>query len=275
MAMSESSSAHLTTPALLASVQSQGEADALVTFFTPDAGVQHTRARGLRRPHSKLAHLLKPADELNIILTAGRMRTPLLTGVTVVRQHAPWQQDLYLLALYWFMLEAACLGSGSPPLNTALFTLIVNLLRSDPPSTALGGAAAVFALKLLALHGLLPDLAHCAEDGHAFSTDEPLHLLPNGEGLIGRAAYNAHYARHGGGLYRLEPAQARRWRVLLNGTLLDYLAAGATRHDAALLSHLVALRLGEMSGRQLASVAFLRQQWQLDTLDELLRAQQR
>jgi len=273
--MSDHPSVKLTTAALLASSQPQGEADALVTFFTPDAGAQHTRARGLRRPHSKLAHLLKPADELMITLTAGRLRTPLLTGVTVVHPHLRWQQELSLLALYWFMLEAACLGSGSPQLNAALFTLIVNLLRSDPPAAALSGAAAVFALKLLALHGLLPDLAHCAEDGHAFSTDEPLHLLPSGEGLIGRAAYNAHYARHGGGLYRLEPAQARRWRTLLAGPLLDYLAAGATRHDAALLTHLVALRLGEMSGKQLASAAFLRQQWQLGTLDELLGAQQR
>lgn len=273
--MSNGSGARLSCAALLASVEPQGEADALVTFFTPEAGAQPSRAHGLRRPQSKLAQQLKPADELSITLTAGRLRTPLLTGTTVTQQHPRWQQELDLLALYWFMLEAACVSSATPQSNGALFTLIVNLLRSDPPAAALPGAAAVFALKLLALHGLLPDLAHCADDGHTFETGEPLHLLPSGEGLIGRSAYNAHYARSGGGLLRLAPSQAQRWRGLLSGALLDYLDSGATPSDAAILTQLVATRLSEMSGRHLASAAFLRQQWRLQTMEELLREQQR
>ena len=271
--MADSARKSTRTLALLASSTPLGEADALLSFFTPEAGAQLVRARGLRRAQSKLAHLLKPADELRLTLAAGRMATPLLTGVSVEQAHPMWQAELRYLALYWYMLECAQLGSASPQLNTAVFTLLVNLLRSQPEPAGLFGVASVFALRLLGLHGLLPDLQHCALDGHRFTLNEPLHLLPSGEGLIGREAYNQHYARSGGGLLRLAPGQLTRWGQLAAGGLLDYPQAAANADDAAILVYLATQRMSDLAARPMQTAAFLSAQWKLAGYTEMLRQQ--
>lgn len=256
--------------AVLVSIIPQGESDALVRFFAEGPGALVTRARGLRKPASKLAPRLKPADELEIRLASGRGGMFMLIGAAAGHQHPGWRDDLSLLALYWFMAECLYVGSADEQVNADMYRLLCNLLRSSPAAEERGGAAGVFCLKLLNLHGLLADLAHCALDGHALTADEPVHLLPRAEGVVGRQAYNQQYARSGGGMVRLEPARRLRWQQLLRGALLDYPAAQADERDAALLAQLTARALGSTAATSVRSLSFLLEQWQLPTLEDLL-----
>ena len=258
-------------PALLAGISNAGEADALIRFFSPTAGALSARARGMSKPASKLAPRLMPAAELRIRL-AGRGAVPVLTGVETEQDHPHWRTSLDLLALYWFLAECAYVGSGECEINTDVYRLVANLLRHETGASRTA-AACVFTLKLLRLHGLLPDLDHCALDGHPLSADEPVHLLPTGEGVIGREAYNRHYARTGGGLLRVNPDRLARWRRLLCGRLLDYIQVEADTTDAALLIHHCARALGNIAVNAIKSGEFLRSQWQLPEISEILQSQ--
>jgi DNA repair protein RecO (recombination protein O) len=251
-------------PALLVSSEARGEADTLLHFFSPEQGALTIKAKGLRRSSSKLAGVLLPADELQLSLASGRSATPVLTGCSTVRAHPEWRGSLELQCLYWFMAECADLGSASPGLNTEVYTLLANLLRHAPEAGQRSACAAVFALKLLTLHGLLPDLSCCALDGHPLAGDEPAHLLPSGEGLVGRDAYNRHYARGAQPMLRLEAAQLQLWRELRQAPLLDYARYAATDGDAAALIRLTGRRLEELAGRPLLSGILLLRQWKLE-----------
>lgn len=259
--------------ALLVNTVAAGEADSLVSFFSAEDGALTALARGLRKSTSKLAASLLPADELDIRLASGRGRRNILIGAATARGHPEWRAGLDLLSLYWFMAECLYLSAGEPEINAAMYRLAVNILRHPPTPEVRCSAAAVFALKLQMLHGLLPDLAHCALDGHLLADNEPVHLLPSGEGVIGREAYNRHYARTGGGLVRLEAQRLYRWRRLLGGALLDYREVPADAVDVALLVHHLARAVGDVAGRALHSAAYMRAQWKLPDLSELLQAQ--
>jgi recombinational DNA repair protein (RecF pathway) len=271
----------LQLPALLAGLRAHGDADMLAEFFTPQEGAITAQARSLAKPGSHLSGRLKPADELRISLARRRSGAALLTGCETTRQHPLWQEGLDHLALYWFMLDCAVTGSGTPELNTGVFRLLVNLLRSAPASSALPACASVFALKLAALHGLLPDLLHCGRDGHAFAGDEPAFLLVRGEGLIGREAYNRYYAhagsstRHGSvpqGMLRISPRRRVRWAGLLQRRLLDYPQSGADLADAAVLLGVCHQALADLAHRQLRTYTFLQRQWKLPAGRELAGA---
>lgn len=245
----------------------------LVRLFSPTGGAVMALARSLRKSTSKLAASLQPADELEVQLARGRGARSVLIGVRTVKEHSTWRTDLNLLSFYWYMAECVYTSAGEPEINSALYRLVVNLLRSDPPPAARCSAAAVFALKFQVVHGLLADLTRCAIDGHVLGADEPVHLLPSGEGLIGREAYNRHYARTAGALVRLAPERLERWRRLLAGALLDYPQIAADKTDAALLLYHSSRLLGDTAGHAVNSAEYLRRQWKLPTYSEILQSQ--
>jgi len=258
-------------PALWVSSQQVGECDALVRFFTPNLGAVTAKARGLLKPASKLAAALKPADELSISL-AGKQTTKTLTGTSTVQEHSSWRTDLHYLALVWFMCEADYVGSGPPQLNEQIFQLTVNLLRSRPQPEALAGGASVFAIRLLTLHGLMPDLDHCVVDHCALNPGEPAFFLPNGEGFVSLGAYNRQFARSRAALLQLSAGRLARWRQLQRAPLLSYHSVQADIEDAAILCALLTRQLSNLANQPLESMKFLRRQWKLPRLSELMTA---
>jgi recombinational DNA repair protein (RecF pathway) len=267
--------------ALLAGLRPVGDNDVLVDLFTGRDGSITLLAKGMSKPGSHLAPLLKPADELRIGVLERRAGRPLLAGCVVTRSHPDWQANLDHLALYWFMLESARFSSSEASQNADVLRLVVNLLRSEPKEADLCACLCSFCLKLLRLLGLLPDLESCSRDGHAFTPDEPVFLLIRGEGLIGRDAYNNSYSRATGGqlevprgLLRICPQRRQRWVALLQGPLLEYRLSSCDVADAAVLSGLCSQVLAGLAGQSMRSGEFLARQWSFPTdskLAELLQ----
>jgi recombinational DNA repair protein (RecF pathway) len=258
------------TPALWVSSQQVGESDALVRFFTPQDGAVLAKARGLLKPGSKMAPTLKSADELSIGL-AGIRGTKTLAGVSTTRDHNYWRTDLNRLALVWFMTECAYVGSGPPQLNESVYQLTANLLRTAPEGDQIFGAAAVFAIRLLTLHGLMADLEHSSVDQSVITSGAPSFMLPSGEGLIDLATYNNQYARGRAGLLRLSPARLARWRMLQRRPLLEYASSRSDRIDASALCTLLARQISNMGNHPIESMKFLKKQWKLPSMAEMLR----
>lgn len=263
------------TPALWVASFPLSESDALLRFFSPREGALLLKARGILKVSSKLAPLLKSGDEL--LLRSATARAALLTsqasgahapgavltGLSISHPHPLWRANLDHSALLWWMLDCCYCSSAGPHQNAELYQLLVNLLRSEPAALSLPGCASIFALKLLVILGLLPDLQHCSGGGHVLAADEPAFLLPSGEGLIGREEYNAKYARSAAELPRLDPERRLRWLSLLHGQLLDYPLASADKQDAALLIRLATQHIADLAQQRLETAEFLLRQWKL------------
>ncbi|MCC7476838.1 recombination protein O N-terminal domain-containing protein [bacterium] len=259
-------------PALWVASFPINESDALLRFFAAQEGSLSIKARGILKASSKLAPFLQSGDELLIRSAAARSAQAagaahgalrVLTGLSVAHGHPVWRSGLDHSALWWWMLDCCCAASAAPLQNSEMFQLLVNLLRSEPAAAALPACACVFSLKLLAIHGLLPDFSSCAVDGHRLAPDEPAFLLPSGEGLIGRDVFNARYARSAAELPRIDAPRRLRWQRLLHGALLDYPAARVDAVDAALLIRLATQHIGDLSQQRLETAEFLARQWKL------------
>jgi len=242
----------------------------LVRFFTAHEGALLAKARGLLKHGSKMAPALKPGDELSISL-AGVRGTKTLAGVGKLRDHSFWRADLNRLALVWFMTECAYVGSGPPQLNEHAYQLTANLLRTEPAGEQTYSAAAVFAIRLLTLHGLMADLDHSHVDHSQLMPSEPAFMPPSGEGLIDLASYNRQYARGRAGLLRLSAERLARWRFLQRSPLLEYTRGQSDVVDVAILCRLLTLHLSNLGNHPIETMKFLQQQWQLPSLAELMR----
>lgn len=237
-------------------------------FYTPDAGGINTIARGLRKPGSRLAGQLKPADELRISTAAGKGSTDILTGVSCSRAHADWQGDLNLLALYWFMLECAWLASSDEGSNADGYRLLINLLRSEPQTSQRMSLASVYCIRFLNLHGMLPDLHHDEETDERLETD--CLCRPSFEGLLdAKRAEASPVLQHG--MLRIEADRLARWRALLRRPLLEYGELDCDATDAALLVAFTRNHVASMSDSAVRSAEFLQRQWKLVGLRELIR----
>ncbi len=256
-------------PALLVGSLPRGEADSLVRFYTPGHGGLQLAARSLRKPGSKLVGQLQPADELQISAAHARAGAPILTAVSCSREHRLWRNDLNLLALYWFMLECAWLASSDDVSNADGYRLIVNLLRSDPQPAQRYGLASVYCMRVLALHGMLPDLFH----------DELTGAALEGECLCGPAFEGLRNARdpaHAGlprhGLLLIDAPRLQRWRSLQSRPLLEYGKLDCDAVDAALLVGFLRVHISGLAGTAVHSAEFLSRQWKLSRYRDLALA---
>ncbi|MEZ5338635.1 MAG: recombination protein O N-terminal domain-containing protein [bacterium] len=246
--------------ALLVGSLPRGEADSLVRLFTPGHGALNLLARGLRRPGSKLAGQLKPADELQISAAAGRGGGMLiLTGASSRREHRNWQQDLQLLSLYWFMLECSWLASADEGSNADGYRLVVNLLRSEPAAEARCALACVFCIRFLGLHGMLPDLFHDEESGEPLEGD--VFCRPSFEGLLDAGVLQRGMPEYG--LIRISRERLRSWRRLQSRPLLDYPEEPCGPEDVRLLLEFTRRHVASLAGSSLRSADFMAGQWKL------------
>lgn len=249
--------------ALLVGSLPRGEADSLVRFLTPVHGSLTLLARGLRKPGSKLAGQLQPADELLLSAATGRGSLGILTAASCERAHPRWRNDLWLLSLYWFMLECSWLASSDETSNADGYRLLANLLRSDPDADSRAALAVVFCIRFLGLHGMLPDLLHDEETGERLAGD--VMCRPAFEGLLA-AEGNAP------GMVRIGRERLERWRRLHSRPLLEYPEVPCDPVDVSMLVAFVSNQVSSMAGFNVRSAEFLSRQWKLSRLSELTGA---
>lgn len=254
--------------ALLVGTSPRGEGDSFVRLFSPELGSLNLLARGLRKPGSKLAGQLKPADELVFSSSPARAGAPILTALSCRREHRCWQTDLRLLALYWFMLECAWLASADDGSNADAYRLIVNLLRSEPATGSFHSLAAIYSVRFLAIHGMLPDLHHDEETDEQLAGD--CYCRPAFEGLLD-AQRLASLSLPLSGLLRISAGRLERWRRLHGRPLLEYPQVACDAQDAALLVSFTRTKVASITGSALRSAEFVLQQWKLQSLREIMQ----
>jgi DNA repair protein RecO (recombination protein O) len=137
-----------------------GEADRILTFYTPDYGKIEGVAKGVRRPKSKMAGHLELLTYSQIRLAHGRNLDTII-GSQTIDTFMALKSDLWLISYGLYAAELVNQFTVEHLSNTALFQLFLEALqrisRADNPEMTLR----YFELHLLALMGYRPQLQEC------------------------------------------------------------------------------------------------------------------
>ncbi len=137
-----------------------GEADRILTLYTPDHGKIEAVAKGVRRPKSKMAGHLELLTYSQIRLAHGRNLDTII-GSQTIDSFMSLKNDLWLTSLGLYAAELVNQFTAEHITNSPLFQLLLETLQhlSQADNTEL--TLRYFELHLLDLVGYRPQLQEC------------------------------------------------------------------------------------------------------------------
>jgi DNA repair protein RecO (recombination protein O) len=152
------------TEAVILRRRNWGEADRILTLFTPQRGKVRVRAAGVRKLSSRKAGHLELFHRANLFLAKGR-DFDIVTQAETVDAYAPLREDLVRSAAASYAVELLDRLSPEESENPAAYRLIVRMLEE----LSRGGEPALvlrcYEVKLLECTGYRPELARCTVGG--------------------------------------------------------------------------------------------------------------
>jgi DNA repair protein RecO (recombination protein O) len=137
-----------------------GEADTILTFFTPELGKIQGFARSLRKPKSKLAGHLELLTHSQVSLVRGR-NIDTITGSQTINSFLPLKTDLDLTSYALYATELVNQFTADNVEDPALFSLLVETLQGLSQGGDKDLILRYFELHLLDMAGYRPQLEHC------------------------------------------------------------------------------------------------------------------
>jgi DNA repair protein RecO (recombination protein O) len=172
------------TEAIIIKKTKFGEADRILTLYTPGLGKIQAVAKGVRRPKSKMAGHLELLTHSQVSLARGR-NLDIITGSQTIDSFLPLKTDLWLASYGLYVIELVNQFTPDQAEDEALFRLLLETLTSlcmsdnRAPSTSSGQAPSTssldfaqdrsgqalllryFEMKLLDMAGFRPQLQAC------------------------------------------------------------------------------------------------------------------
>ena len=159
------------TEAIIIKKTKLGEADRILTFYTPELGKVQGVAKGVRKPKSKMSGHLELLTYSKVLLTKGRGSLDTITGCQAVESFLPLKSDLDLCACALYATELVNQFGVERQENRPLFNLLLELLQvlSNTPANspdaygrlASDGLLRYFEVHLLDRVGYRPQLQQC------------------------------------------------------------------------------------------------------------------
>ena len=138
-----------------------GEADYLLTLYTPNRGKLRAVARGARRIKSKLGGHVEPPMRASLFMAKGQ-NLDSVNQAEALEGFRPLREDLDRLSKALYMLELVDSFSQEEQPNYPIYRLALDSLRSlsgDAPPALLP----YFQMRLLDYSGFRPELHRCVE----------------------------------------------------------------------------------------------------------------
>ena len=151
------------TEAIVIKKTKLGEADRILTFYTPEFGKVQAVAKGVRRPKSKLSGHLELLTHSMVLLVKGRSLDT-ITGSQTIDSFLPLKSNLELCASALYATELVHQFGVDRQENRALFTLLLDLMRElskDEDCQAADSLLRYFDIHLLHAVGYDPQLQEC------------------------------------------------------------------------------------------------------------------
>lgn len=181
------------TEAVVLRRHGMGEADRLLTLYTPARGKLRAIARGVRRPTSRKAGHLELFIHSSLLIAKGK-NLDIVTQAETLHPFRALREDLERITYAHYVIELLDRFSSEGEENPSLFELLVATLQWLCDTDDLLLTVRFYELRLLALEGYQPQLFSCLGCGdiiqpvvNYFDPDQGGVLCPRcGERLIGR-----------------------------------------------------------------------------------------
>jgi DNA repair protein RecO (recombination protein O) len=179
------------TDAVVLRRQDIGEADRLLTLYTPSMGKLRAIAKGIRKPTSRKAGHLELFLHSTLLVAKGQT-LDIVTQAETVSAFRALREDLERATYAHYVAELIDQFTSENQGNLLAFELLVATLQRLCETSDLGLATRFYELRLLALEGYQPQLFRCLSCGDAiqptvnyFDAAQGGILCPRcGEGLI-------------------------------------------------------------------------------------------
>ncbi len=149
------------TEAIVIKKTKLGEADTILTFFTPRLGKIQGFAKSLRKPKSKMAGHLEILCHSTVSFSRGRGNIDTITGAQTINAFLPLRDDLWLTSCGLYCAELvhqfAAERQGNPTLFQLTLETLDRLCRDENKELVLR----YFELHLLECAGYRPQLKEC------------------------------------------------------------------------------------------------------------------
>jgi DNA repair protein RecO (recombination protein O) len=149
-----------------------GEADRLLTVYTPHLGKLRLLAKGVRKPTSRKAGHLESFTRTQLLVARGR-NLDIVTQAQMMEPYLALRQDLWRTSHAYYVGELVDRFSEENAENPPLYVLLCDVLGWICQSTQLVLTMRFFELHLLGLVGYRPQLFHCVQ------CDAPLQPVAN------------------------------------------------------------------------------------------------
>jgi DNA repair protein RecO (recombination protein O) len=148
------------TEAIIIKKVKLGEADRILTLFTPALGKIQGVARGVRRPKSKLAGHLELLTYSQVSFARGR-NLDVIIGSQTIESFLPLKSNLTLTSLALYLAELVEQFTVEHVENQPLFALLLATMHHLAQGGERELALRHFELRLLELSGYRPELMEC------------------------------------------------------------------------------------------------------------------
>jgi DNA repair protein RecO (recombination protein O) len=233
-----------------------GEADRIMTLFTPAHGKFKAIAKGVRRTTSRLGGALEPLAELRVALARGRT----FDVVTQVEVTQPWlrlRDSLESTATAWYLAELADRSMEERHEAEGLYALLRRAYELLDAGMDAGRVARWYEMHLADEMGVRPEVDRCVECDRVLEADERFRWVPPLGGVL--------CPRCPGPPHELTALSLEALKLLKAYQRLDVEALAALRLPAAVEREV------EQAMRDFLSVALEREARSLPFLDEVRR----
>ena len=148
-----------------------GEADRMLTLFTPERGKLRVVAKGIRKPRSRKAGHLELFTCSRLLLAKGR-DLDVITQAETVNAYRPLREDLLRGAYAAYAVELLDRFMPDEQENSELYALLRGALGWICVSPNLALTARYYELQLLSLAGFQPELRQCVAGGEKIVAED-------------------------------------------------------------------------------------------------------
>jgi DNA repair protein RecO (recombination protein O) len=141
-----------------------GEADKIVSLFTPNLGKLDAVAKGVRRPRSKLAGHVEPLTYTSFMLARGR-ELDIVTQAQTIEVFPALREDLERTGRALYVAELVDRFTPERQENVQVFRLLLETLRRLATEDRLDITLRFFEMRLLGHLGYQPQTEECVVCG--------------------------------------------------------------------------------------------------------------
>jgi len=148
-----------------------GEADRLLTLFTPEEGKIRVLAKGIRKPRSRKAGHLELYTRSNLLLAKGR-DMDIITQAATVEAYRPMREDLLRSTYGSYCIELLDRFTPDEAENKPLYDLLAEALGWLSQTNDLALVTRYYELQLLGMSGYQLELFNCVVGGEKIIAED-------------------------------------------------------------------------------------------------------